>query len=181
MKTSTRLLSIAAAVVALGAGGFAFAQAGQGAQNPMGGGMGMQQGQGMQGGHHGGMSRGMRGAGQPADAASRLAATKTELKITAEQEPAWQAYEAVVKQQAEARQARRTNMQAHMKDPAAAASVDRAAMRETMQKQRDSELAARDKARQALYGVLSPEQKVVADQRLRAGQGQRKGGHRHAG
>jgi Spy/CpxP family protein refolding chaperone len=188
LKTSTRILSISAAVLTLGAGGFAFAQASNEGRDCMGGGMGMQQGMGKHGGAHGGthggmgggMGGGMRGAG-PADVAARLAATKAELKITAAQETAWQAYEAVVRQQAESRQAMRTAMQARMQDPAAAASVDHAAMRETMHQQRESNQAARDQARQALYAVLSPEQKAVADQRLHFGPGHRKGAHHHAG
>lgn len=176
MKTSTQIISIAAAVLALGASGFALAQAGQGAYGRMGSGMGMH------GGAQSGMGSGMRGAGQPAEAAARLAATKAELKITAEQEPAWQAFEAVVRQQAEARQAYRSTMQARMQDPAAAAGIDHTAQRETMMKLRESDQAARDQARQALYAVLSPEQKALADERLGAGpgQGQRMGGHRHA-
>jgi Spy/CpxP family protein refolding chaperone len=168
LKTSTRILSISAAVLALGAGGFAFAQASHEGHGRMGSGMGM----------HGGAHGGMGGAG-PADAAARLAATKAELKITAAQEPAWQAYEAVVRQQAESRQAMRTAMQARMQDPAAAAGIDHDAMRETMHQQRESNRAARDKARQALYAVLSPEQKAVADQRLHFGSGHRKGAHHH--
>lgn len=192
MKTSTKLLSIAAAALALGAGGLVFAQAGQGPYGCMGGGPGMQQGTqqgmgmhgGMRGGMgpgaHGGMGAGMQGAGQPADAAAHLATAKTDLKITATQEPAWQAFEAVVRQQAETRQALRTAMQARMQDPAAAASIDHAAQREAMMKLRDSDQAARDTARQALYAVLSPEQKALADQRLGAGPGHRMGAHRHA-
>jgi hypothetical protein len=183
MKTSTRILSISAAVLALGAAGLAVAQAGHGGHGRMDGGAhgGMGGGMGMHGGGHGAMGGGMRGAGQPADAATRLAATKAELKITAAQEPAWQAFEAVVLQQADARQAMRTAMLARMQDPAAAASIDHAAQREKMQQLRESGQAARDKARQALYAVLSPEQQAVADQRLRLGPGHRKGAHRHAG
>ena len=56
MKTSTEIISSAAAVRALGAGGFALAQASQSA--------------------HGRMGGGVRGAGQPADAASRMTAIK---------------------------------------------------------------------------------------------------------
>ncbi len=182
MKTSTQLISIAAAVLALGAGGLVFAQAGTGPYGRMGGGPGMHQGMGMHGsGQAAGMRGGMRGMGQPGDAATRLAAVKTELKISAEQEGAWQAYETVVRQQAEARLALRTAMQARLQDPAAAASFDHAAQREAMLKLRDSDRAARDTARQALYAVLSPEQKALADQRLGAGPGHRMGGHRHAG
>lgn len=191
MNISSRILSISATVLALGIGGFVYAQASQGTHGQMGSGMGMQQGMGKHGGTNGGMrggmGGGMRGAGQPADAATRLAATKAELKITADQEPAWQAYEAVVRQQAEVRQAMDTSRQARMQDPAAAASFDRTAMRETMQKYRETEQASRDQARQALTAVLSPEQKVLADRMLvdrqaqGPGQGRRMGMGRFAG
>ncbi len=180
MKTSTQILSIAAAALALGAGGLAFAQAGQGPNGRMGGGMGMQQGMGMHGGGPGAMGAGMRGAGQPGDPAAHLAAAKAELKITAAQEPAWQAFETLVRQQAQARQALRATMQARMQDPATAAGIDHAAQREAMMKLRDSDQATRDAARQALFAVLSPEQKALADQRLGAGPGHRMGGHRRA-
>jgi hypothetical protein len=183
MKTSTRILSISAAVLALGAGGFAIAQGNHGAQGHMGGAMGMHGGMGKHGGAQGGMG-GMHGGGQAGDVATSLAATKTELKITAAQEPAWQAFETVVRQQADARQALRTGMQARMQDPAAASKIDHTAQRETMQKLHEVNQAAHDKARQALYAVLSPEQKQLADQRLGGGHGQgmggqRMGGHRH--
>lgn len=88
----------------------------------------------------------------------------------------------MVREQAEARLTLRTAMQARMQDPAAAASIDHAAQRDAMMKLRESDQAARDTARQALYAVLSPEQKALADQRLGAGLGHRMGGaHRHAG
>lgn len=187
MKTSTRILSISAAVLALGAGGFAFAQGNHGAQGHMGGGMGMHGGMGMgkHGGAHGGMGGNMHGGGQAGDVATSLAATKTELKITAAQEPAWQAFETVVRQQADARQALRSSMQARMQDPAAAAKIDHTAQRETMHKLHETNQAAQEKAREALYAVLSPEQKQLADQRLGGAHGQgmggqRMGGHRHA-
>lgn len=185
MKTSTQILSIAAAALTLGAGGLAFAHDGPGPNGRMGGGMGMHpgmgmQGMGMQGGGPGAMGMGMRGAGQPGNPTAHLAAAKAELKITAAQEPAWQAFETVVRQQAQARQTLRANMQARMQDPATASSIDHAAQRNEMMKLRDSDHAARDAARQALYAVLSPEQKALADQRLGAGPGHRMGGHRHA-
>lgn len=180
MNISSRILSVTAAVLALGIGGFVYAQASQGVHDHRGGGMGMQQGMGKHGGESAGMRRGMgggmRNAGQPADAANRLAAVRAELQITADQESAWQAYETSVRQQADVRQAMSTGM----RDPSAAASVDRAAVRETMQKYRESEQVARNQARQALYAVLSPAQKVLAGQRLLDGRAQRMGGHRHS-
>lgn len=173
MKTSTKIIAAAAAVVALGAGGLVFAQQGEGhmGHQRMGAGMGMQDG------GHGGM----HGAENAADVTARLTTVKTELKITAAQEPAWQKFEGVVRQQADARQAMRSTMQARMQDPKAAASVDHAARRESMMKLREGNQAERDAARQALYAVLTPEQKTLADQKLNAGQGNRMGMHKHAG
>jgi hypothetical protein len=180
MKTSTKIIAAAAAAIALGAGGLVFAQQGQGHMGNMGrmGQMGqIGAGMGMHGGGHGGM----RGAESAADVAARLAAVKTELKITAAQETAWQKFEGVVRQQADTRQAMRGAMQARMQDPKAAAEVDHAAQRESMMKLREASQAERDAARQALYALLSPEQKALADQKLAVGQGQRKGMHKHAG
>ena len=121
----------------------------KGHQGQMGAGMGMQ---------HGGHG-GMRGAENAADVRARLATVKTELKITAAQEPAWQKFEGVVSQQADARQAMRSTMQARMQDPKAAASVDHAAQRESMMKLREGNRAERDAARQALYAELAPQAK----------------------
>ena len=180
MKTSTKIIATAAAAIALGAGGLVFAQQGQGHMGNMGrmgqGGR-MGAGMGMQGGGHGGM----RGAESTADVAARLAAVKAELKITTAQEAAWQKFEGVVRQQADTRQAMRGAMQARMHDPKAAAEVDHAAQRESMMKLREASQAERDAPRQALYALLSPEQKALADQKLAVGQGQRKGMHKHAG
>lgn len=163
MKTTTSII----AALALGAAGLAFAHPGYGPGDTgrMGPGMGM----GMYGGGHGGMY----GMPQGGDPIAYLATLKAELKISAAQEPAWQQYENVVRQQVAARQA----MQARMQDPATAATVDHAAQHEAMVTLRD----ARQAAHQALYATFTPEQKALADQRLGAGPGHRKGGHRHAG
>lgn len=189
MKTSTKIIATAATAIALGAGGLVFAQQGQGHMGRMGqGGQGGQMGQmgtgmGMGMGMQGGGPGGMRGTQSATDVTARLATVKAELQITAAQEAAWQKFEGVVRQQADARQAMRGAMQARMQDPKAAAEVDHAAQRESMMKVREAHQAERDAARQALYAVLSPEQKALADQKLGAGQGQgqRKGMHKHAG
>jgi hypothetical protein len=161
MKTSTRIIAAAIASLALGAAGLAFAHPGMGPgdMGRTGAGMGM----GMHGGGHGGM-HGMQQGGDPI---AYLATLKAELKISAAQEPAWQQYESVVRQQVEARQA----MQARLQDPAAAATVDHAAQREAMMKLRDG----RQAAHQALYAALSPEQKTIADQKLGMGRGHGQG------
>jgi len=181
MKAPTKIIAAAAAALALGAGGLVFAQAGQGPYGRMGGGMGM--GMGMNGGGHGGM----RSASAMGDPMAQLAAAKAELKITAAQEGAWQAFEGVVRQHAAAGQATRTAMQAQMQarqqDPNAAATFDYAAQRETMLKLRESHQATLDTARQALFAALTPDQRTLAEQRLLTGPGAGRGGrmHGHAG
>ena len=115
MKTSTQIITTAIAAIALGAGGLVFAQQGQGDGS-------------MHRGMHGGMHGGKHSAQTAEDVAARLATLKTELAITAAQEPAWQQFEGVVREHAQARQAMRASMQARMQDPAAAASTDHAAL-----------------------------------------------------
>ena len=167
MKTSTQIITTAIAALALGAGGLVFAQQGQGDGS-------------MHRGMHGGMHGGKHSAQTAEDVAARLATLKTELAITAAQEPAWQQFEGVVREHAQARQAMRASMQARMQDPAAAASTDHAAQREAMMKLHEKHKAEGDAARKALYAVLTPEQKALADQRLMHGR-QGKGMHKHAG
>jgi hypothetical protein len=191
MKTSTKLITAAAAALALGAGGLAFAQAGPAPYGRMGGGMGMGMGMqhaGMGMNMNGGMRGGMRGAGAMGDPTAQLTAVKTELKITAAQEGAWQAFEGVVRQQAQAGQAARTAMQAQMParmpGPGAAAPADFAAQRDAMLKLRESHQATLNTARQALLAALTPEQKTLAEQRLFNGSGAGRGArmmYRHAG
>jgi Spy/CpxP family protein refolding chaperone len=120
-------------------------------------------GMGMHGGMYGGMHGGMVNA---ETVAARLADLKTELKITGAQEGAWQAYVAVVQQQAAARDALRAQMQGPEVTPA-----DRSAHFEAMSKFREEHLAARTAALNDLYAVLTPEQKQLADQRLMPGRG----------
>lgn len=175
MKTSTRIIAITAAAFALGSGGLAFARQGQGDAGCMGAAMGQGTGQGM--GKHQGGPGGKHGAGNPAEVASRLAAAKTALAITAAQEPAWQTFEGVARQHAETRQAMRSTMQGTMQGQAA--SADHAAQREVMMKQREGRRAESEAARQALYAVLTPEQKAIADKQLGAGPGHRMAMHRH--
>lgn len=163
MKTSTQLITTAIAALALGASGLVFAQQGQG-NGPM----------------HGGMHGGMHGTHDATDVANRLATLKNDLRITGAQEPAWQQFEAVVREHAQARQALHASMQAKMQDPATAAGIDHAAQRDAMMKLHDKNRAENDAARTALYAVLTPEQKVLADQRLKGGR-HGKGMHQHAG
>lgn len=177
MKTTTRFFATVI-VASLAAAGAALAHPG--------GGMGMYDGQGMGMGRGPGMGPGMMGHGpamgpgmgmgrmQGGDtaalAASRLAEFKTALKITAAQEPAWSKFEAATRQQAEARQAMRSAMQAQPADGKAPA--DWTAQRDKMLKLHTE----RDAARAELFAVLTPEQKALAD-RQPAGRHGRHGHH----
>ena len=80
MKRITKILGVAAAIAVAGTVGWHAV-----AQTPMGGGHGSGMGPGMMMGGHGPM------AGH-VDTAAHLAALKTELGITAQQQPAWDAY-----------------------------------------------------------------------------------------
>ncbi len=125
-------------------------------------GYGPQGGPGMMGyggmGPRGGWGPG-RSANPVANAEARLAFVKTELKITGDQESAWQAYAAQVKQQAE-------SMQALFARPAAPAqsAPDRASQRAQFAKQRAAAMEATSAALKDLYAALTPDQKTVADQ-----------------
>jgi Spy/CpxP family protein refolding chaperone len=176
MKNTTKFVAVSLATMSIAVASAVFAHPGMGAGPGMGYGMGMGQGMGPGYGIGPGMRGGMFGAETPAVVGARLSDLKTELKITAAQEGAWQAYAAVVQTQAEQRQAHRTQMQAQMQDPQAAANMDRSAQHEAMMKVRDEHLAARSAALKDLYAVLTPEQKALADQRL-----QSMPGHRMAG
>ena len=181
MKTSTKIISATLTAVSLAVVGSAFAHQGQGMGHCMaagqghGMGMGMSMGpgvgQGMGMGPGMGMRHGMQGLDTTAAATTRLASLKAELKITAAQEPAWQRYQSLVLQQAEAGQAMRSAMQAQMQDPKAAAEIDYAARRESIVNLREAHQAERTVARDELFAVLTPEQKALAVQRLSLGYG----------
>lgn len=184
MKTTTKIIAATLAIASLAAVPVVFAHPGMGMGQGMG--PGLQQGYGM--GPGTGMGPGMMGPGlamgpgkamgrmpgaEPAAlAATRLAEFKSALKITAAQEPAWQKFEAATRQQAEARQAMHSAMQAQLQEGKAA--PDMTAQRETMLKLHTERQAARTE----LYAVLTPEQKALAD-RLPAGR-QARHGHRMA-
>jgi hypothetical protein len=84
---------------------------------------------------------------------SRLVMLKERLQITAEQEPAWAAFEAAVSAKMEQRMARRDAGRPSTVEERVARIRDRTA----------TGLAVAD-AMEALYGVLTPEQQAVADQ-----------------
>jgi Spy/CpxP family protein refolding chaperone len=163
MKTNLKIVAGAVAVVALTAAGLSLAQ-------PGGMGYGMGPGYGM----HGWMGAGMGWGGwtNAADAeaalATRLAALKSELKITAKQQAAWAAFEAQAKQQVTSTLAMQKQIQEQMHGPQAAekSPADFAAAHEAMFKLRQANFEARATAVKNLYAVLTPDQKAVADRSL---------------
>lgn len=103
---------------------------------------------------HGPMARGMAGGPE-----AHLGTLKTELKLTAKQEPAWQAFEKTVREQ----------VASHGPGPAGtAAGADPMQARIAFMEKRLAGMKAVAKARADLYTVLTPEQKAVAD-RLMSG------------
>jgi hypothetical protein len=102
---------------------------------------------------------GPRAWGDPtARVAKHLDRLKTKLKITPDQAGAWQAYATQVTQQVAAwRDARDHSPQGN------ASAVDRMAQRSAQMQQRAAAMAQATQAFTALYAVLTPEQKAVAD------------------
>jgi Spy/CpxP family protein refolding chaperone len=121
----------------------------------MGGGMGM--GYGMS---HGMGPQGMFYGNPGAAVEGRLAALKSELKITSAQEGAWQAYAAQAKAQAESMQAAMTAMQGGTQSSA----PERFALHNELMKQRVAQAEATNAAFKELYTVLTPEQRSIVDQ-----------------
>jgi hypothetical protein len=105
--------------------------------------------------------------GKPVDmvavATARLDNLKAQLKITAQQETAWQAFSEKAKQQAGNMQAMRDKMQ----PPAAATPLpapERLEKATEFMKQRLAGMETMSQAVKDLYAVLSAEQKTVLDQ-----------------
>jgi hypothetical protein len=90
---------------------------------------------------------------------ARLDGVKTALKITAEQENAWNAYAAAIKSDADQRLKFHEQMAAT--DPAA-----RLELRDQHFAARTESLKAIEASRNGLYAVLAPEQKSTADRLL---------------
>jgi len=98
------------------------------------------------------------GAGPVARMEQRLSYLKNELKITPDQESAWNAYAEQAKTQA-------STMEAfHAQAPAAAQSpTERIEQRTARMNLRAKQMTAMSAAVKDLYAVLTPEQKAVAD------------------
>ena len=103
----------------------------------------------------------MAGVDPSAMVESHLNDLKAQLKITTTQETAWQAFTAAAKQQAAGMQAMRAQMQ---QDTGTA--PERMAQRTTAMQQRAAGMATMTTAFSALYAVLTPEQKAIADQNV---------------
>lgn len=110
-------------------------------------------------GMKGGMQRG--GMMEPgARAEQRLTRLKGDLKLTASQEPLWQAYADKVKAEAgKGMQAMRQNMQGDKPVPA----PERMAQMQTMMKERLAAMESVHESFNRLYAALTPEQKATAD------------------
>jgi Spy/CpxP family protein refolding chaperone len=128
------------------------------------------------GGHHGKWSN------PKAAVEGHLAALKVELKITPNQETAWQAFSNKARQQADAMIARREQMKAQAPG-AAKTAPEILAQRTERMKQGLASMETMTAAVKDLYGVLTPEQKTLADQHLARGPmggfGGGRGGHEH--
>jgi hypothetical protein len=101
---------------------------------------------------------------------SRLADMKAQLQITAAQETAWQEYAATAKQQAASMHAARAQMW-----DSAGTAPERMTLRTQLMQQRAAGMTTMTNAFNALYAVLTPEQKAIADQSFA------RGGHRGMG
>lgn len=149
MKFAHKLMVAGIATASLAVAGVVFAHPGSG-MGPM-------------GGMHGGIGPGGRMAAADPTAAmeTRMGELKIELKITAAQESAWQAFTAKAKQQAQSMQSMRTKMQ-----ESSASAPDRMAQRTEFMKTRVSSMEAMSASLKELYAVLTPEQKAAADKNL---------------
>ncbi len=105
----------------------------------------------------------------------RLAALKVELKITPDQELAWQAFTTNARQQAATMIARRSQMFSQT-SAATPTAPERMAQRIEIAKQRVASLEGMSAAVKDLYAALTPEQKTLADNLLGRGPMGRFGG-----
>jgi len=172
MKRSTKILAAAAiTVTSLGTAGLSIAHPGGMGWGPGYGAMGGAPGHGGMGhgpgaGMWGGMGGGMGASEVSAVVGSRLAAVKSELKVTSDQEPAWGAFEKQTQQQVESMQALRQQMQERMHGTTPGTQAEFAALRDGMFKLRQANAEAHAKVVKDLYAALTPEQRAVADRAL---------------
>lgn len=141
---------------------------------------------GMPGGMGPGMMQGGHGPGD-GDAAAfvgkRLARFKTELKITPQQEAAWQAFADKATEQAKAMQAQRQQMWQD-REKANATKVpapERMAQHLEQMKRHLADMESMQGAVKDLYAALTPEQRALADQHFDQMQRGRMGHRMHRG
>jgi len=117
-----------------------------------------------------GASHGRDHSADPVAAADqRLARLKSDLKITAAQEPAWNAYAAQIKQHAGEMQALHNTMQNSAPGNTRPTAPERAERQAQFAKQQQEHLERLAILTKDLYATLTPEQKTLADQRLGGG------------
>ncbi|MBV2234057.1 MAG: Spy/CpxP family protein refolding chaperone [Sterolibacterium sp.] len=97
-------------------------------------------------------------------ATSRLDQLKTDLKITADQETAWQTFASKARQQAEDMQAHYNKMRAQDSTATTRTAPERMAQGVEFMKLRLASMETMAQATKDLYAVLTPEQKTVAEQ-----------------
>ena len=150
MKRTHAVVAGAVAGLALAVAAVTYAQpfGGMGPGHGPGIGMGMGPGHGL-----------MAGVDPATVIDSRLSDLKALLKITATQETAWQAFTTAAKQQATDMQAMRAQMQ-----QGTGTAPERMGQHATAMQQRAQAMATMTNAFNALYAVLTPEQKTIADQ-----------------
>ena len=171
MKTATKIIAATLTVASVAAVSLVSAHPGDGYGMGYGRGMGPgMMGQGYGTGPGAGMGPGFAMGGMhafdsPAVVTARLGDLKATLKIAPAQEPAWATYEAQARQLLQTRQAFHAAMLAQTQDPKV--SIDHNAQHEAMIKL----FAAQSEARNALYAVLTPEQKATFDRPQRLGYG----------
>ena len=150
MKATRTIIPAIVTAVALAAAGISYAQP----YGAMGYGMGPRMGMGP--GH------GPAAAMNPeAMADAHLGNLKAQLKITTGQEDAWQTFVTQAKQQAATMQTMRAQMQA-----GTGTAPERMAQHTAAMQQRAAGMATMTDAFTALYAVLTPEQKTIADQNV---------------
>ena len=163
MKRTHKIVAVTLAAMSVAAATAVFASPGPG----MSMGMGMGSDCGPMGAMHSASGPGgrMHGGAMAANMGARMDANmvelKSELKITAAQEPAWQAFSAKAAQQTQAMQGMRGKMH-----QTSGSAPDQMAQHAEFMKQRTGNLEAMSAALKELYAVLTPEQKAAADQRF---------------
>lgn len=119
--------------------------------------------EGMHGMKHGGMHGGMMDPGTRAE--QRLTKFKSELKLTAQQEPLWQAF--ADKSKAVAGKAMQA-MQERRKDDKPVTAPERMTRMQGMMKERLAAMESVSESFNQLYAALTPEQKAAADKHFSA-------------